>query len=218
MSGVNKPKAAIVIKKEELIAFFRIEAEFCGYECEICETPPQDPSLYDLVLIDPTVGLCVSHAENCHVVALIDEKTKNPLSWATEIWEWPMSVEEIHGALARIKWSRPWQTSEHRKAEAVVRDTSLYLVSREQGTILYHNQTLTLTPSEMTILCALSDAYGSSVSGEHLQEMIGGGMGNNVVVHICNLRKQLDRVSTQRIIETKRGKGYALTVPLIPLQ
>ena len=114
MSGVNKPKAAIVIKKEELIAFFRIEAEFCGYECEICETPPQDPSLYDLVLIDPTVGLCVSHAENCHVVALIDEKTKNPLSWATEIWEWPMSVEEIHGALARIKWSRPWQTSEHR--------------------------------------------------------------------------------------------------------
>ena len=218
MGGANKPKVAIVIQKEELTAFFRIEAEFCGYECEISATPPREPSLYDLVLIDPAVGYCVSHAEDCHVVAVSDKPSDHTLSWADEFWEWPMSVEEIHGALARIKWTRSREIIQRRSEKSEENDVSLYLVSLEKGTILYHNQTLTLTPNEMTILCTLADSYGTAVSTETLQEGIGGGAGNNVVVHICNLRKQLDRVSTRRIIETKRGKGYALTVPLIPLQ
>ena len=218
MNQRSKPRIAIVMKREELIAFFRMEAELCGYDAEICATAPRNPSHYDLILIDPEVGYCVSDTSSCFVIAMVEGNTKKSLSWAHCVWEWPISLETVHRTLEQVKAQQAADTLGQEENPPIRSGSDLYLISREEGKILYHNQTLTLTPSEMTILCFLSDDWGQTVSEEELRARIGGGQGNQVAVHICHLRKRLEEVSPHRLIETRRGKGYVLRVPLKPME
>ena len=217
MSESHKPRVAIVMKRESIGTFFQIEAEFCGFACEICTTPPQTPSSYDLILIDPSVGYCLHEDDSCYVIATVEATPKKPLSWANEVWELPVSIEIVRDLFERIKLRGVSAPGENREAAKMI-PNALYLVSREEGRILYRNQTIVLTPSEMTLLCALAEAEGKSVSESVLRERIGVDRGNQVAVHLCNLRKKLEKVSTHRLIETRRGLGYALVEPLVPLE
>lgn len=218
MSESQRPRIAIIMKKEDLGIFFQIEAELCGYETEICSVPPKEPSLYDLVLIDPEVGYCIPDGSSCRVIAIVEGTAKHLPDWAHTVWEWPISVETVRGIFEQVKFRQ--FAGERRDGEkAPIREkSSLYLISREEGKILYHNQTLTLTPREMTLLCTLSDAGNRPVSEEILRERLGGGQGNHVAVHICNLRKRLGAVSSHPLIETCRGRGYRLRDPLLPIK
>ena len=218
MSQLSKPRIAIAMKKEALNSFLRIEAEFCGCDAEICSVPPKNPLLYDLILIDPEVGYCISDGSGCWVIAMVDGYTKKNLTWAHEIWEWPISVETVRNAYEQVKLRQVVKPVERETVTAAEHGTVLYLISREEGKVLYRNQMLTFTPNEMTVLCALADACGQAVSEDTLREQIGGGKGNHVAVHICNVRRRLHGVSPQRLIETRRNEGYALCVPLKPLE
>ena len=219
MNQKSKPRIAIVLKTDELKSFFRIEAELCGYDAEICPKPPKDPSLYDLILIDPEVGYCMADESSCRVIAMVDGHGKRSMTWAHDVWEWPISVETVRNTYEQVKF-RDFTTRDVQPRErvSVESGSALYLISREEGKVLYCNQTLRFTPNEMAVLCALADACGQAVSEDTLRERIGVGKGNHVMVHICNIRKRLHQVSPQRLIETRRGQGYALCIPLKPLE
>ena len=71
-----------------------------------------------------------------------------------------------------------------------------------------------LTPTEFSLLELLMRYSGQVVTRkmlcEHLWEFDWEGTTNVIDVHINRLRGKLDRLSSEPLIQTVRGRGYAL--------
>ena len=74
-----------------------------------------------------------------------------------------------------------------------------------------------MTHSEWLVLKLLSDRGGEPVERSELSLLFEGTQGNIADVHICHLRKKLETPFGIRLIETVRGKGYALKAKSIYL-
>ncbi|MBQ9086570.1 MAG: winged helix-turn-helix transcriptional regulator [Clostridia bacterium] len=215
MNQEYSAKIAIVLGHPEIVSFFELEAISCGCDPQVLSEPPTDPSFYDLVLIDPRVGYCVSDSPSCRVIAVTDGDIKNSFSWADEAWEWPVPADTVRETYEHLKFSsEPSDQRSAPKTDPFRRDSVLYLISREENKILYCNRTISLTQCEGRVLYCLAESSGQTVSREELQKRLEGGQGNNVDVHVCNLRRKLDISFGNGIIETRRGKGYVLNARL----
>ena len=80
--------------------------------------------------------------------------------------------------------------------------------------VIRENREIELTPTEFSLLEFLMRHAGQVVTRkmlcEHLWEQDWNGMTNVLDVHVNRLRGKLDRGFTQSMIETVRGRGYAL--------
>ena len=80
--------------------------------------------------------------------------------------------------------------------------------------VIRENREIELTPTEFSLLEYLMRHSGQVVTRkmlcEHLWEQDWDGMTNVLDVHINRLRGKLDRGFTQSLIETVRGRGYAI--------
>lgn len=90
------------------------------------------------------------------------------------------------------------------------------LVNVDTRTVAKNGITLELRDKEIEVLLYLVKNRGRTVSPEELYEAAWGEMplpssGNNVTVHILNLRRRLeDNPSSPKIIRTVWGKGYQI--------
>lgn len=215
MTGEFQPRIAIVLSRDELSSFFAMEARSCGCLPVIRALPPTDLSTYHMVLIDPRIGYCMADGSDCLIVALVDGTSGRSPSWAQQIWEWPISIHLVHKAFEQLRWKakgEPTQPSKDKNESK--KPPRLYWIAQEEKKVLYYNRTIALTPCEAKLLQCLSKSFGQVVEKEALQEVLGSRKGNPVEVHLCNLRRKLGAVSDHVVIETKRGRGYLLRIPL----
>ena len=90
------------------------------------------------------------------------------------------------------------------------------VVFTETRTVTKNGATIELRDKEYDVLIYLVEQRGRTVSPDELYEAVWGEMplpssGNNVTVHILNLRRRLeDNPSSPKIIRTVWGKGYQI--------
>jgi PAS domain S-box-containing protein len=102
-----------------------------------------------------------------------------------------------------------------RKARSSTRKVGSLMIDLVERTVEMDGRLVKLTPIESTILGMLSEMPGRPVSREGIVQQLFGsthvGESRAADVHIKNLRLKLgDDPSTQRLIVTMRGVGYAL--------
>ena len=90
------------------------------------------------------------------------------------------------------------------------------LINADTRTVLKNGVSVELRDKEMSVLLYLVQNKGRTVSPDELYEAVWGEMslpssGNNVTVHILNLRRRLeDNPSAPKIIRTVWGRGYQI--------
>jgi len=142
-------------------------------------------------------------------LAVITWEGMAELPMADVVWEWPISVLTVRQTYESSSLEESLPTK-RREWETV----AIYLLSEGERRVLYRNRTISLTDREWRILRTLGDAEGKFVSLGALAERMGASDGNAVKVHLCHLRKKLEEPFGIRALETARGRGYRLTVPL----
>lgn len=99
-------------------------------------------------------------------------------------------------------------------ASAGARLASGVLVNLDTRTVIKNGVLVELRDKEFEVLAYLINNRGRTVSSDELYEAVWGEMplpssGNNVTVHILNLRRRLeDNASSPKVIRTVWGKGY----------
>jgi two-component system OmpR family response regulator/two-component system copper resistance phosphate regulon response regulator CusR len=93
----------------------------------------------------------------------------------------------------------------------VVGDLQLDLTTRR---VMRGDREIDLTPTEFSLVELLARHAGQVVTRkmlcEHLWDSDWEGTTNVIEVHINRLRQKLDRLGTESLIQTVRGRGYAL--------
>ena len=90
------------------------------------------------------------------------------------------------------------------------------LVNLDTRTVIKNGVLVELRDKEFEVLAYLINNRGRTVSSDELYEAVWGEIplassGNNVTVHILNLRRKLeDSASGQKVIRTVWGKGYQI--------
>lgn len=206
-----KKRIAVISRNREISLFFELEAMACGCSARVFSEPPQDISGFDLVVIDLAAGYCFSQDDTCQIAAVcVGEKTVD-MSRFDYVWNWPLSVETLReayeGTVAAKELSSNLSSTQ----------PTIYFLSKEKDTVVYRNQTIPLTHSEWLVLKLLSDHCGVPVDRAEISSLFEGTQGNLGDVHICHLRKKLESPFGIRLIETVRGKGYALKAKIVYL-
>ena len=97
------------------------------------------------------------------------------------------------------------------KAQAVIRAGDLE-VDSARHTATLNGKSLNLTPSEFDLLALLASRPGQTFTRQQLMDDLYGGAASSVDrsvdSHIKNLRRKLESVSGERLIETIYGVGY----------
>ncbi|MBR3894896.1 MAG: winged helix-turn-helix transcriptional regulator [Clostridia bacterium] len=94
-------------------------------------------------------------------------------------------------------------------AEAPARQTRL-LLDAKRSVLSIDGQKIALTPRESAVIGCLLKNRGTPVSRQALSVCIGESSANKTDVYICYLRRKLETVCPQRLIQTVRGKGYMI--------
>ena len=199
-----KKRIAVISQDREVSTFFELEALACGCSVDMFSDPPQEVSDFDLVVIDLRVGYCFSPTDTCQIAAVcVGDKTVDK-SHFDYVWKWPLSVETLREAYEGIS------AVETEPSKISFEKPTIYFLLKEPHTVVYRNQTLSLTGSEWQVLSLLADRHGEAVHRSEIAALFEGTQGNLADVHICHLRKKLETPFGIRLIDTMRGKGYCL--------
>lgn len=207
----SKKRIAIISSNEEIAAFFELEAIACGCSARVFSTPPQEILGFDFVVSDLAAGYCFSGNSSCQVAALCTQGKKANLNSFDYVWEWPISVETVREAYEDTVCVKEVI------AEEISQSNTIYFLSEPMNTVVYRNQTISLTQSEWQILQLLAKVSEQFVGKEALAALFEECNGNLVQVHICHLRKKLEEPFGIRLIETVRGIGYSLKASVVYL-
>ena len=116
----------------------------------------------------------------------------------------PRASEDWIDAIARRSSNRP-------APSLAVGDLHLDLATRK---VSFGGQDIELTPTEFSLLEFLMRHAGQLVTRkmlcEHLWDSDWEGATNVIEVHINRLRGKLDKVNAKQLIQTVRGRGYAI--------
>ena len=209
-NNARKKRIAVISSAREISMFFELEAMACGCPVQVFSAPPQELSDFDLVILDTSAGICFSQNESCKIAALCIGTKKIDRDCFDYLWEWPLSIETVREAYEGTFAIKEESTKVNQEA-------SLYFLSDSEDAVIYRNQTISLTHSEWLVLRLLADREKTPVSRTEISDLFEGTQGNIADVHICHLRKKLENPFGIRLIETVRGKGYALKAKSIYL-
>ena len=207
----TKKRIAVISSNQDIALFFELEAMACG--CSVCvfSSPPQEISQFDFVVLDLAAGYCFAEEDSCQIAAVCSDGRKTEQLGFDYVWEWPVSVQTVRNAYENTVVSK----------ESIVDSSSsnntLYFLSDPAYTVVYRNQTISLTQSEWQILHLLAEHSEQSVSREIVSNLFEEAKGNLAQVHICHLRKKLEAPFGIRLIETARGNGYTLKAKIVYL-
>lgn len=91
------------------------------------------------------------------------------------------------------------------------------LLNRNQNTISYKGQTIELSPKEFGLLATLVENVDQIVNRETLLLALWDDTDfvddNTLTVNVTRLRKRLEGLGLNGVIETKRGQGYRFVLP-----
>jgi len=196
-------RIAVASKRKCVADFFALEAESCGCSAYIMPIFPIDPSEYDVIIADHDVEipeLCDMPEGVYRLCAEdIECNEKNTIIWPIPVSE----VRKIFQGHVNQRNYREICSVEH----------IMYLSDDIKRTVMYKNQEILLSVGEWKLLKYLSDNSGEFVQRSALQTLFGSdGSSNLVDVYVCHLRRKLEAPFNIKIIETKKGKGYKLTV------
>jgi len=96
------------------------------------------------------------------------------------------------------------------RAPGIIRTGGLE-IDPEKHLVTFNSSPVKLTPNEFKLLCILASRAGQTFTREQLLEDLHGvasSMDRSVDSHIKNLRKKLEAVSGESMIETVYGIGY----------
>ena len=93
--------------------------------------------------------------------------------------------------------------------ESTSKPTKL-LLDAKKSLLQIDGQKISLTPREYAVVSCLLKHRGMAVSRRTLSECIGESATNKTDVYVCYLRRKLDAVCPQSLIQTVRGKGYMI--------
>ena len=137
----------------------------------------------------------------------VEERVRGLERGADDYLVKPFALAELLArlqALSRRAGERPAMT---RSVGPLELDLSARRVTRE-------GKEIELSPTEFTILEFLMRHHGNVVTRKMLSERVWGedwdGMTNLIDVHINHLRRKVDRGFAEPLIQTVRGRGYAL--------
>lgn len=137
----------------------------------------------------------------------VEERVAGLKSGADDYLVKPFAFPEL---LARLE-AVCRRTVDRPPAVMTVGDLSLDLTTRR---VLRDGSEIDLTPTEFSILELLMRHAGQVVTRkmlcEHLWDTDWEGTTNVIEVHINRIRKKLDQEATASLIQTIRGRGYAL--------
>jgi len=208
----SKKRIAVISSDHEIASFFELEAMACG--CPVCvfSSPPQEISEFDFVVLDLAAGYCFAEEATCQIAAVGTNGQKTEHLGFDYVWEWPISVQTVREA-----YETTVATKELRIDASGFSNHTLYFLSEPAYTVVYRNQTISLTQSEWLVLDLLAKADGQIVDRAEISNLFAGTKGNLADVHICHLRKKLEAPFGIRLIETVRGNGYILKAKIVYL-
>lgn len=89
-----------------------------------------------------------------------------------------------------------------------------FIVDISKSSILYENRTVELTKNELKIIYYLAQKKEQIVSRDEIMTYLWDGEmfvdDNTLTVNMNRLRKKLEDIGLENVIETKRGQGYIL--------
>ena len=209
----RQPRLLIISSDSILAELLSLEAQACGWNAEIRCFWSLDvgEGEYDAMLWDARGGFLPMELPTCPVVGMASEEIDTPMDeFFDELWQLPMRLSEVREFLYRsLTQSAP--TVDQAKLSLRKNEPCLYW--RDVGTVLYRNRQITLTEREWCVLMCLAEGNGQAISRSALQRVLGND-GGALNVHICHLRAKLEEPFGIRLVETVRGQGYRLRIPL----
>ena len=206
-----KKRIAVISADGDLAEFFACEARACGCSAQVFSEPPEVLTEFDLVVLDPRAGLCCPDHADCRLAVVAMEGAPHGCSMADTVWQWPVPILDVRQWYERgtegVSVSRERSTD----AQTVA---AIDLLSEEEHAVLFRNRRILLTEREWRLLCVLGERDGALVDRETLARALGSSDGNALKVHLCHLRRKLEAPFGVRLVETVRGKGYRLKLPL----
>lgn len=193
---MSERKIAVVSKNRELSELLATEAYFWGLATDRIEKASAAGE-YSLIFWDSDSVSAESEESVAGAACL-------PL---------PLSLAALHGIFEALRFP---SAQESGAPATVPGDTSLRLWrSGQENIVRYSGKNVHLTPNEADLLCLLGEAEGALVSREKISALLGAEKGNMSDVYICRLRRKLELPFERKLIETVRGRGYRLKVPLV---
>ncbi len=205
------PNAVIISGNAELIRFFELELEACGYLSRECRSFAFLQGEYDFLIVDTD---SVKIPENTDISKPVIRVTSTPLlSESNDGYtvQYPALLPELRVLFSRICENGNF---EYTASSAISLDT-VYVTDKENCIISMGNRSIKLSKTEFFILCELCAQGGETVEREKIMDMLGAEQGNIADVYICNLRKKLEKPIGKRLIFTERGKGYRTKLRII---
>src|SRR5262245_33062356 len=137
----------------------------------------------------------------------VEERVEGPNAGAVDYLVKPFAFAELAARLAAVCR----RVADRPPAVVAAGDLSLDLTTRR---VQRGGKEIDLTPTEFSLLEMLLRHAGQVVTRrmlcEHIWEADWEGTTNLIEVHVNRLRKKLDREGDDSLIQTVRGRGYAL--------
>lgn len=209
MSGI---KIAVVSKNKELSELLATEASFWEIPTDLIEKTSAVGE-YSLIFWDSDSVSVFPTGLNGKLIVLRrgEEATEIDESGATCL-SLPLSLAALHEIFEALRFPVVQVSS---MPAAVPSDPSLRLWrSGQENIVRYSGKNVHLTPNEADLLCLLGETGGALVSRDKISALLGAERGNMANVYICRLRRKLEIPFERKLIETVRGQGYRLKVPL----
>lgn len=226
----------LIIEDEENIArVLQLELEFEGYKADVAHTGTEGLIKYrendfDLVLLDLMLpemhGLDVLKriraTDMTPVILLtaksdVEDKVKGLDLGANDYVTKPFEIEEL---LARIRNAIRFNQQQTTKDTIVEEESLSYSnlsINEKTREVHYYKQLIKLTPREYDLLLYLLKHPKQVLTRDQMLEAVWGydyyGDTNVVDVYIRYVRQKLEKVNTERMIQTVRGVGYVLREP-----
>ena len=128
--------------------------------------------------------------------------------YLTKPFSYDVLLAKIKGVIRRVYGSYSESTNND-----VYEVTGLFL-HINQSTVEYHGKSIELSKREFQLLYSLLKNVNKIVSRETLLEVLWNDVDfvedNTLSVNITRLRKRLEELGIEEVIETKRGQGYKL--------
>lgn len=207
----TKKRIAVISSNSDIVSFFELEAMACGCPVQVLSSPPQELSKFDFVVLDLASGYCFSEDGTCQIAAVYVDQSPSEQNAFDYVWEWPVSIQTVREA-----YEGTVSTRESFDNDSSSKNT-IYFLSDKTYTVVYLNQTISLTQSEWLVLDLLAKAGGQMVDRAAISDLFAGTKANLADVHICHLRKKLEAPFGIRLIETVRGNGYTLKAKIVYL-
>lgn len=212
---MSERKIAVVSKNRELSELLATEAYFWGLATDRIEKASAAGE-YSLIFWDSDSVSAFPAGLNGRLIVLRrgeeTAESEESVAGATCL-PLPLSLAALHGIFEALRFP---SAQESGAPATVPGDTSLRLWrSGQENIVRYSGKNVHLTPNEADLLCLLGEAEGALVSREKISALLGAEKGNMSDVYICRLRRKLEHPFERKLIETVRGRGYRLKVPLV---